>query len=269
VYLRSYEFIAFASPCKLAIVCANKQASDEAASEIFKEAKRLESKYSFFLPSSVIGRINGRDSDVVTLDDESREIIQKTFLLCEGTNFVFDIALAGTLKTFPHMTDKAFAELKHIQLSADKLIFSNPITKIDLGGIIKEYALDSCATILHRLGITGSLVDFGGDIYAHGTKNGDKWKIGIKNPKSPSADITVIELQDMCVTTSGHYERDGHIITTKSSSKYIQASCIGRNAMTAGVFSTAFLAGEPTALPPSLAAITIDDSLRIETLGFS
>lgn len=236
------------------------------ASEIFKEAKRLESKYSYFLPDSIVSRINDRASSNVTLDDESYEIIQKTLLFCKDTNFVFDIAKAGALKNAHTAQSQAFASSKHIQLSANELIFSNQFTKIDLGGVIKEYAVDRARDILIDAQIDGALVDFGGDICALGTKNGNKWKIGVKNPKNPKVDIAVVELENMCIATSGHYERKGHIATQENGSKYIQASCVGKSAMEAGIFSTAFLVGGSVSLPPTLSAVLIDERLNVDTL---
>ena len=79
---------------------------------------------------------------------------------------------------------------------------------IDLGGIAKGYALDKACEVLRERGITNFLINGGGDLYASGLKaDGTKWKVGIKNPRDETKLLAVLELTNMCIATSGDYER--------------------------------------------------------------
>jgi thiamine biosynthesis lipoprotein len=95
---------------------------------------------------------------------------------------------------------------------------------LDLGAIAKGYAADEAAEILKSAGISGALIDLGGNIYALGTKaDGAPWRIAVQDPRDErGAYIGVLELEEKTVVTSGVYERflerDGrryhHILST-------------------------------------------------------
>jgi thiamine biosynthesis lipoprotein len=78
-----------------------------------------------------------------------------------------------------------------------------------LGGIAKGYACDRAVEILTSHRVKHALLDFGGNIYALGTKpDGEKWRVGIRNPVlGEDGYICVVEVADKTVVTSGGYER--------------------------------------------------------------
>ena len=81
---------------------------------------------------------------------------------------------------------------------------------IDLGGVAKGYALDSVAKKLKKRGIANFILNFGGDMVVCGSKNGAKWKIGIKDPLESGKMLKVLHLSgESCtaIATSGDYER--------------------------------------------------------------
>jgi thiamine biosynthesis lipoprotein len=282
-----YCFKAFNTPCELSLYDKNKSICDTAANDVLEEAIRLEKKYSFFTNDSVVGTINSRIQPKLSIDEESCKIITESIALSEATNFVFDIALAGTmkklqseknLKTFRKKFDKLmpFAHSNQISISNGSISFSNPYTKIDLGGIVKEYAVDLAAAIIKRHKITSAIVDFGGDMAFVGNKNGEGWNVGIKNPKEPSLDIAVVSLSDKMLATSGHYERNyavggkifSHIVSKVDDKILIplQASVICDKAMVAGVFATTLAIGGAvvdTTLHP-IETVIIQNNLNID-----
>ncbi|MEY4504502.1 MAG: hypothetical protein RL154_796 [Pseudomonadota bacterium] len=260
----------------------SKAVCDLVAHAVLKRVKLLESKYSFFNQTSFLNQINNRQSNKIKLDSESYAILQETFKLMGATNFVFDIAYSGTLKncytykTIDEMLSEIgklaqFASSSQFLLKNRQIIFSNPYTKIDLGGIIKEYAVDESAKIIQKHKIKSALINFGGDIKTIGLKNGQKWKIGIKNPIKPEDDICVLEIEECAITTSGHYEKSYKIedrsfsyILQKSGleSSYVQVSVIHEKAMTAGVFSTSLLIDEKTKLIQGMSLYIVDKNLK-------
>ena len=108
--------------------------------------------------------------------------------------------------------DAALPLIDYTQLGLDDTTASATLpagTAIDLGGIAKGYACDQAAEILLECGIPHALLDFGGTIYAQGSKpDGTLWRIGIRNPvPGGEGHIAVLSLRDKAVVTSGAYER--------------------------------------------------------------
>lgn len=279
VFLKTYEFVAFASPCLLHIVHNEHIVSDTAAKEVLEEALRLEAKYSYFSSDSVVRSINNRSFDAkIKLDNETILVLDKVSKFSTKTGFIFDIARAGTLK---HGFDEKlleYADSSNFIVLNDEIIFSNPYTKIDLGGVIKEYAVDTCVQKLITSGVENALVDFGGDIYALGSKNGKKWRIGIKNPHDTTKDITIVELENSAIVSSGHYERSriingekhSHIVSLPNLnlSKLAQATVFASSVLEAGIFSTALLIDSEVSLPQGMSSIRVYADGAINTVGY-
>jgi thiamine biosynthesis lipoprotein len=79
--------------------------------------------------------------------------------------------------------------------------------KIDLGAYGKGYIVDKVANFLLNEGVESFLLNAGGDIYASNKKNRRKWKIAIKNPERENDFLSIINLENKAVATSGNYER--------------------------------------------------------------
>jgi len=80
--------------------------------------------------------------------------------------------------------------------------------RLDLGGIVKEYAADRCAQLCREAGIASGVVDLGGDLALIGPhRDGSPWVVGIKAPRAPGRASARIELARGGLATSGDYER--------------------------------------------------------------
>jgi thiamine biosynthesis lipoprotein len=79
---------------------------------------------------------------------------------------------------------------------------------LDLGGIAKGYAQDKAAAIFRAKGIKNFLMNAGGQIYAAGSReDGKPWKLGVEHPRQRGRLLTVLEIKDACLATSGDYEQ--------------------------------------------------------------
>jgi FAD:protein FMN transferase len=125
---------------------------------------------------------------------------------------------------------------------------------IDLGGIAKGYAVDRAVAALQAWGITGALVNAGGDLYVLGTSAaGEPWRVGIRSPDEPTRLAATLELQDRAVATSGDYEQyfehDGrryhHLLDPRTAAPHytegqsvtvIAGSCMAADAAATSVF---------------------------------
>jgi thiamine biosynthesis lipoprotein len=248
------------SPAELIIFCDDKTRSDKVAKAVLQDAKRLEKKYNYYDENSILSKINQRVDE--RLDHETKFLLLEAKKYYQATKGVFDITIATikdlyssqkSIKSLEKLKNDLlpFVGCEHFVIKKDKIIFDNEFTKLDLGGFVKEYAVDRASMIIKKKRIKSALVNFGGDIYAIGKKpNGEKFKIGIKDPNDKTRHKTFVQLQDQALTTSASYERNyqiedknfSHIIskdTTQKTQKSV--SVISNSCLTSGVYSTSLM----------------------------
>ena len=254
-----YKFEAMSTDCEVILITPDKAKADSCAKAILTEAKRLEKKYSFYKEDSILSQINRRKME--SLDSESRSIIARALQYCKKTNGIFDITI-GTIKHLYIEGDaqklhvesnklKAYVGCEHIKLKRDKIIFDNPYTIIDLGGFVKELAVDNASAIVRKYKIGSALINFGGDMYAVGrNEKGEKFTIAIKDPNNPTCNIHYIQIEDEALTTSASYERNyrlgdktySHILTPTPSDRGIKsATVVSKSCVESGIYSTALM----------------------------
>ncbi|MDF1536110.1 MAG: FAD:protein FMN transferase [bacterium] len=85
---------------------------------------------------------------------------------------------------------------------------NSPPIWLDLGGVAKGYAVDEAVKSLRGRGVSGGIVNAGGDLRTFGSKPGGKpWKIGVQDPDHPQELAGVLTLREAAVATSGDYQR--------------------------------------------------------------
>ncbi|MCH9813478.1 MAG: FAD:protein FMN transferase [Epsilonproteobacteria bacterium] len=255
-----YKFEAMTTPCEVILFADSKLKADNCAKAILEEAKRLEKKYSYYNSDSLLSKLNQRQTNIV--DVETKSLLQRAKQYYTITQGIFDITVA-TIKSLYHHhaqtitleNEKAkllpFMGCEHFDIKRDKLIFDNPYTKIDLGGFVKEYAVDRAVVLVKKHKIKSALINFGGDIYALGKKpNGQKFKIGIKDPKDKTIHAMFIEIENEALTTSASYERNyqiesttySHILSKEKNINTLNSvTVIAKKCVESGVFSTSLM----------------------------
>lgn len=112
--------------------------------------------------------------------------------------------------------DKAIAaallhtDISGLVLSEDDLTvrLSDGEMSLDVGAVAKGYAVERIAEWLEAQGISGVVLDYGGNLRAVGKKpSGDGWRTGIVDPHNTSGYVKKFEIKDVSVVTSGDYER--------------------------------------------------------------
>lgn len=211
--------------------------AEDVAEKIIKEVNRIETKYSRYLPTSVVSLINtSAGKGPISVDDETACLLNYADACYRQSDGLFDIT-TGALRRAWKYSDKHLPEHDHIKsllpkIGWRKLSWKSPTLllkedemELDLGGIGKEYAVDRAAAILLENGLSNSLVNLAGDIRVCGSRgNKTPWAIGIKDPRNGKNLLGVIELSSGAVATSGDYERaieiDGkrysHILNPKT-----------------------------------------------------
>jgi thiamine biosynthesis lipoprotein len=269
------------TPCELHLYHNSKPFSDKVAKKILKDTKALELKYNYFAPNSYLSKINNRTTDV--LDIETKELLKRAKSYYKATNSIFDITTATIKDIYKLHNIKeleqekarllAFVGCENFEIKRDKILFSNPWTKIDFGGIVKEYAVDKAVQIIKKHKIKSALVNFGGDIYAVGKNpNNKKFQIGIKNPLKKETNLMFVQIEDEALTTSASYERNyeiqnqnfSHIISkSDKKSEILSATVISQNCVNSGVYSTSLMINNNMSIPYQ--KILIHKNLSITT----
>jgi len=78
---------------------------------------------------------------------------------------------------------------------------------IDMGAYAKGYIVDKTIDNIKIAGISNAMLNAGGDLYALGTKGERKWRVAVKHPEKKGEFLSVLNLQDTALATSGDYER--------------------------------------------------------------
>ncbi len=125
--------------------------------------------------------------------------------------------------------------------------------KIYLGAFAKGWIVDEVSAYLKNKGINTFIINAGGDLFAGGMKTAGKpWRMGITDPDKQKPYLTVVNLTDKGLATSGNYERffltdDGrrisHIfngISGEPAAGYKSLSVIADTAELADAYSTIY-----------------------------
>jgi len=226
----------------------------------------FEARYSRFLAESIVGQINaGAGGCWIELDEEADGL----FALCSEmhtlTRGVFDPAALPLLRLWdwkadpPRVPDESairgaleICGWEKIHRRPGGICLPRAGMGIDLGGIGKEFAVDSLFYMARERGIKDMLIDIGQDLRVSGHPPGkDAWYIGLEEPDQPGQCWTAVRLIDHAVATSGDYFRSfthdgrryGHIIDPRSGmpvGNQCQAvSVIAPSCVLAGILSTA------------------------------
>jgi thiamine biosynthesis lipoprotein len=167
---------------------------------------------------------------------------------------------------------------------------TDPEMTLDVGAIAKGYAVEMAAQMLEARGITGYVINVGGNIRTVGTKgDGSKWLAGIENPDASSDEpyIAYVELSGESIVTSGSYQRyylvNGqryhHIIdreTLMPATGFLSVSVICKSSAQADALSTALFCMSPDeglalveSLPDVEALWVSTDGTQRTSSGFS
>ncbi len=155
--------------------------------------------------------------------------------------------------------EKLMAAAEHTDIEALEIDAENctvrltdPEMRLDVGAIAKGYAVEMVARSLCEKGITGYVINVGGNVRTIGGKpDGEGFTVGVQAPDPDVKDyLAYLSLEDMSLVTSGSYQRyytvDGrdyhHIIdreTLMPSDKFTSVSVVCESSAVGDALSTA------------------------------
>jgi len=252
----------------ITVMHPNVSEADRAISCAFAEVYKIEHLMSCTEEGSEVTRLNNNGS-IPNASSDLQHVVTKSVGYSELTGGSFDITVLPVINLWTERmragsppTDDEINETlelvnyKNITIRNGSISFSQGSMGITLGGIAKGYAIDRAIEVLKEHQIEHALVNAGGDIRAMGSKTEDEpWNIALRNPKNRTEYITVLNLRNMSVATSGNYERyfseearASHIIDPKTgyaTDELLSATIIAESTTDADALATAvFVLGE-------------------------
>ena len=294
-----YRFAAMTTQCALTFYGVSSARGAEIALAVEQRVMWLVQRYNFHAVDSWLTcSVNQRRSNSVLIDAELAAVLTTVREHSKNFGDVFDITVgtyAERIKKAKSARDIADAKKQLLRFTGaarwavvssgtcHRLEFDNPVTRIDLGGVIKEYAVDESARIARAAGVEAGIVNYGGDLSCWGLKpDGERFVAGIPDPRAPQQMLFGLDLFDQALTTSGHYARnralkDGsvsHVVGTLHStvcSPWLSCSVVSKSALVSGIYSTALLiarqGSDASVLPPEALAIVVDEHGAVQRLN--
>lgn len=248
-------------PCALHLETNDESVARAAHAAVLAECRRLDRKYSHYREDSFVARIAASGGDGMEVDEETAGLLDFAAALHAQSGGLFDVT-AGRLTRLwdaqngrlPDKTEVAAALAAtgwdRVEWRRPFLCLGMPDMRLDLGGIVKEYAADRCAKLCRDMGADSGVVDLGGDLALIGPhRDGSSWVAGIKAPRASGRAAARIELPDGGLATSGDYERalivDGrrysHIVDPRSGEPvlgFASVSVVAGSCLVAGAAAT-------------------------------
>lgn len=213
--------------------------TEEVRRAISKEVQRVESLMTMRDLYSDVSKINQNAGiEPVIIDEDTFEVIERSLYYSEITNGAFDITVGHLVELWGIGTEDqrlpsqdeidlslSYINYKDIELDKENLsvFLKREGMMIDLGGIAKGYAADRVAAVLASHDVKSAIINLGGDVYVHGSRENRDFRVGIQNPFSDRGEhMGIYNAKDKSIVTSGNYERffeeDGityhHILST-------------------------------------------------------
>lgn len=103
-------------------------------------------------------------------------------------------------------------DIKKLKLDREEgtVFLEDPQMRLDVGAVAKGYTAQKLGEMLRDAGVRHGLLSLGGNVVTIGGRgDGRAWRVGVQNPdlKAENPYVKVLDLTDMCLVTSGTYQR--------------------------------------------------------------
>ena len=208
----------------ITVVAKTEQEGEAAIDAAMAEVRRFDRMMSLYKDDSEITRVNlAAGKGPVEVSPEMIEIVEAARKISELTDGAFDVTVGPLvvlwqmrLKEGAAPTETEIESIKNrvgyrniiTDKKASTLFLMKPGMIMDFGGCAKGYVADRVAELLKGRGIDNAIVALAGDIRVMGHRpDGSSWRIGVQHPRDSAKTLTVLELSDKFISTSGDYER--------------------------------------------------------------
>ena len=252
---------------------------DAVAADILAQLEQYHRLYSIYEPFEGVDNLyTVNQSRSVTVDKRIIDMLLYAVQMYEKTGGTVNIAMGSVLSVWheyrtagkenpesaalPPMelleAAAAHTDITKLVIDAENstVTLLDPQMTLDVGAVAKGYAAEQIARYLEEKGITGYLLNIGGNVRAVGTKpDGSPWVTAVENPNGEDY-FAAVKLIGQAIVTSGSYQRyytvDGkqyhHIIdpaTNMPAEGYLSVSVICPDSGLADALSTALFCLSP------------------------
>lgn len=169
-------------------VIAEETISKTMRDQILEVVSDFEHKYSRFIPSSLVSRLNRKE-----INPDSH------------------LELSALLRFGKKLEDSSNGSFSlHVGKTLSKLGYGKGTQDIDLGGFGKGWLIDLVAEYLRSKNTHHFMINAGGDIYATTKKNDSAWTVGLEHPTQRNTVIGTIALRNQSLACSAPGSRTWH-----------------------------------------------------------
>lgn len=217
----NFSFQAMGSPCSMQFYANSALQAESIKQLVVNRIAQLEGRYSRYRDDSLISEINRRagSGTKTSIDAETVALLQYAEQCYRESGRLFDVT-SGVLrqlwcfnKTELPSKDQIQAVLpligwEKVQWDKQNVYLPQTGMQLDFGGIVKEYAADAVAGLLHLQGIHSGIIELGGDIKVIGPlPDGQGWPVAIRDPRQPDKVVAQLKMSSGALASSGDYER--------------------------------------------------------------
>lgn len=215
----SYAFRAMGSPCEVRVETEDAALATQIGEIVEAEALRIERKFSRYRPDSALSRINSSSGTPLYVDAETTALLNYAAQCFDLSRGLFDVT-SGVLRRVWHFdgsdqvpSREQVADLLPL-IGWDKICWRAPEIvlpkgmEIDLGGVGKEYAVDSALIRAMAVSNVPILINFGGDLRVSGPRaGGQRWRIALESVDRSGYAEGSLHVSSGALTTSGDARR--------------------------------------------------------------
>jgi len=214
---------AMGSKFEITAVHSDRGACQAAIDAAYAEIERIEMVLSEWREESPTSEVNRKAGvEPVVVPQEMFNLVRRSLKISKLTDGAFDVTFhtVGKLWNFKSRTapipsaadiGAALRDVGYTHVVLDDtrrtIFLDRPGTRIGFGAIGKGYAANRAVFVLRERGVTGGIVNAGGDLVVFGfQEDGAPWRVGIANPLDRNRVFAWLDLTDQAIVTSGDYE---------------------------------------------------------------
>jgi len=191
--------------------------------DIERLLERFDASVSTYQPNSLISKINHNEK-YGRIDDYFNTCFLQAKEIWKLTDGAFDPTVYPLVNAWGFGPEKksnleqekldsilTFVGFDKIELKRRRIVKSDPRVSLDFNAFAQGYSVDLVSALLLSKGITSFVVEIGGEVYAHGERDGLPWYIGLEQPIENKTSVNplniIFQLENIGVATSGNYRR--------------------------------------------------------------